>query len=403
MRVGDARWDVVVAGGGPAGSVTAALLAQRGHRVALVDRARFPREKPCAEYVSPGGLAILQRLGVLERLEAQSLRRLRGMWVHAPSGASWLVQYSHGVERAWAAAVRRTDLDAVLLDVARASGVTVHEAHTALGLPRQGAAVTGLVVRDPHGTVTELNARLVVGADGVHSTVVRELGVRRPVAWPRRLGLVAHFRGVGWHEDVGQMHVGSSAYVGLAPLGDGSVSVGLVRRLPKGHLGPPAQALDQALRQFPSVAARLQQGKLEGSVLGVGPIGHVVTQVAGPGWLLVGDAAGFFDPFTGEGIYRALRGAELAAEAADQALRSDGAVADIGLGYAAQRSAVFRDKTRLTRLIQVFVRTPPLLAYALARLAGRPTIGQRFANVLGDLEPAGGVFNPATLARLLAP
>src|SRR5207302_7842953 len=184
-------------------------------------------------------------------------------------------------------------------------------------------------------------------ADGLHSIVARRVGMRRAVCWPRRLGLVAHFEGVSWQEDYGRLLVGRRGYVGIAPLDDsGLVTVGLVRSLPRGRLGSAAAALEAGLADYPEQSARLKSGRLASAVLGVGPLATSVRTCAGPGFALVGDAAGFFDPFTGEGIFRALRSAELLAECPAR--------------YPFARRRAFAAKERLVTLIQVFVQTPRL-------------------------------------------
>src|ERR1700694_1379913 len=120
-----AAYDVLVVGGGPAGSASACFFATQGKRVLLVDAARFPRRKACAEYISPGGVAILDRLGVAERIRAVGAgRRLRGMQIQAPGGECHMVEYcdKRGGRSHYGLSVSRLVLDSVLLDAARARG-----------------------------------------------------------------------------------------------------------------------------------------------------------------------------------------------------------------------------------------------------------------------------------------
>ena len=412
--------DVVVVGAGPAGSATAALLAEAGHDVLLLDYARFPRAKPCSEYTGPGSEAVLARLGLLDQVGHGLGRRLRGMQLHAPNGDRYLIEYRDQAGARSGLALPRVDLDAALLRAATDRGVEVREGFRVTSLQfadrppeptagpaaaSRGRVVRGVAGRDADGRAHTISARLVVGADGRHSVVARALGLGRPVRWPRRLGLVTHYRGVPWPADFGEMRVGRRGYVGVAPLGDDLITVGLVMPLPARPrpLGPPAAALEQALGEYPDLAARLARGARVRPVHGVGPLAHTVRSCAGAGYLLVGDAAGFLDPFTGEGIHRALRGAEIAARAADRALREHRGAAAIAREYALARRRAFGAKERLTAIIQLFVQVPGLMNYVVDRLNRRPTLGAQLANVLGDLEPAARALRPAYLWALLKP
>jgi len=372
-------YDAVVVGAGPAGSATASLLAGQGRSVLLVDTTHFPRPKACAEYVSPGGVAILQRLGVFEVLDlGQTGRWLDGMRIIAPSGASHLVTYGH---RHHALSVPRRALDAALLEVARGHGAHVREGFRVQRVWREGTQIRGVV-----GAADErIAAGLVVGADGLQSVIARALGLRRPARWPRRLGLTVHLAGVAWPAAHGEMWVGRHGYVGVAPLDEcGLLSVGAVLPLPRrsSHQSSPSRhtsataiaRLQCALAEFPALARRLAAGRPVEPVRGAGPLAQRVRACAGPGFALVGDAAGFFDPFTGEGIFRALRGAELLA-------------ADLA-SYPAARAGAFGPKERLTALIQLFVQVPALLELAVRRLEARPGLARRLGAMLGDLEPA---------------
>jgi flavin-dependent dehydrogenase len=171
------------------------------------------------------------------------------------------------------------------------------------------------------------------------------------------------------------MLVGRRDYVGVAPLDEnGQITVGLVRHMPVGRLGSVTRAFEAGLAHFPELERRLSHGRMHGPVMGVGPLARRVRHHAGAGYALVGDAAGFFDPFTGEGIFRALRGAQL--------------LAACPRTYAQDRRQAFAAKERLVALIQVFVQTPRLMNFAIHRLQNRPGVARELGNVLGDLQPA---------------
>jgi flavin-dependent dehydrogenase len=354
---------IVVVGGGPAGSTTATLLARRGAQVVLFDSARFPRRKACAEYVSPGGAAILAELGLDLRGRG---RWLRGMEIRAPSGTCHAIEYCGAQQLALS--ISRLELDAALLDLARASGVDVREGCRVASVVTANDRIAG--VRLANGD--EVRAQTVVGADGTHSVVARAAGNPLKTCWPRRIGLVAHYAGIPWPEPHGQMWVSRHGYVGVAPLDDhGLLSVGLVGPLHRTQF-------DAALATYyPALANRLRHGERVAPVIGIGPLRRRTRAPSGNGYLLVGDAAGFFDPFTGEGIYRALKGAQLAAISVCE-----------NRDYARLRHAAFKAKEGLTVVIQVFVQHPRLLDLALRRLRQRPRVAERLGNMLGDLEPA---------------
>ncbi len=391
--------DVLVAGGGPAGSATATLLAQRGHSVLLVDRARFPRDKACGEYLSPGVVAALERLGAMDLIVASNPAWPRGMKIQT-SGTSFLLAYTDGSDGRSALGMPRKTLDNILLNHARRSGVEVWEDSRVLAPLMDGSRMTGLRVRR-HDGESDLRARFVVVADGLHSTIARALKLDMPVRWPRRLGLVASFEGVSGLEEYGQMHVGRGMYCGLAPVGPGKVHAGLVTKLgtkPRGEA--TADYFDRQIATMPAVLDALGTGTRVSSIRGVGPLARRVRRLAGPGYLLVGDAAGFFDPFTGEGVHRALRGAELAGDAVERALVRDDR---LPAGYEQARRHVFHDKERVCLIVQLFLSSGPTFHYVAGRIAARPDVNRLLSGVLGDYEPAGPALRPRAMWNLLRP
>jgi geranylgeranyl reductase family protein len=396
--------DVIVVGGGPAGSVAAALLAERGHHVLLLDKARFPRHKPCSEYVNPAGARILSELGLERDLQSLGAHQVESMAIHAPGGRRFLVDFAATTPGNWALGISRYRLDAMLLERARQSGVQVREGAHVRDLVVTAGHVSGVAVTID-GRREGLSARLVIGADGRHSVVARALDLDRPLRWLRRTGLVAHYRGVMGLERGGEMHVARHGYAGLAPLEEGLTNVAFVAD--SAAVAARSGTLDEffaaGLARMPLVATRLAGAERQGGIRGMGPMAHRAQRVYGDGFLLVGDAAGFLDPFTGDGIYEAMRGALLAAPVADAALRSDDLSASRLAPYSADRERSFRAKRRLRWLVQGFVSRPALLDYAAGRLLERPQVAATLTGVLGDLLPAGEALSPRFLAQLLRP
>ncbi|CAA9544181.1 MAG: geranylgeranyl reductase [uncultured Thermomicrobiales bacterium] len=396
--------EVIVVGGGPAGSATAALLADLGHEVLILDKARFPRHKACSEYVNPGGVAVLERLGVMSEIDALGAHRMAAMRVHAPGGRSYLADYD-GVETGRTAlGLSRYRLDHLLLRRAMAAGATVAEGAHVRGLVVDGGVVRGVEVT-VGGTRQTIRARLVIGADGRHSVVTRSLGIDATVPWLAQTGLVAHYRDVSGLDRFGEMHVGRGGYGGLAPLEDGLTNVAFVSPADRvaGRTGGMRDYFDAGIASLPGMAERLRGGRIEGTVRGVGPMAHRATRVAGDGYLLVGDAAYFLDPFTGEGIYAALRAAELAAPVASAALRRGEVTASSLAPYRAARRRVFTAKGAVCWIVQGFIHQPPLMDYVTRRLDERAPLGRQLASVLGNIGPAAPALSPVFLARLLRP
>ncbi|MGH2354475.1 MAG: NAD(P)/FAD-dependent oxidoreductase, partial [Chloroflexota bacterium] len=292
--------EVIVVGGGPAGSATAALLARAGHDVLLLDRARFPRDKACAEYLSPATADILARIGALAAVEAHRPARPLGMQLIGRGGARALVRYADGGGARRALCLPRRVLDATLLAHARSAGVNVAEGWQVLGVetaPAGNGDVSGDItvaaraVDEPAGRQAIFRARVLVGADGARSAVARSLGLARRVAWPNRVGLVAHVRGVQGLADYGEMYAGRGAYCGLAPLPDEVTNVGLVmdaavaRQAVARQAGSREAAWLAGLDRVPGAAARLAGATRIGAVRGVAPLARRVARVAGNGFL----------------------------------------------------------------------------------------------------------------------
>ena len=386
--------EVVVAGGGPAGAATAARLAADGVDVALFDRARFPREKACAEFLSPGTVAALEHLDVLDAAAALGAWQ-EGMRV-AGESAEFTLRYDDDRR---GLGIARPALDALLLERARTAGARVHEGTAVVGAIRERNGVTGVRVRDQTGRVERVRAQVVVAADGLHSPVARSLGLERPPRPPRRLGLVARVRGAS-PSPLGVMAVGHGAYCGVASVG-AETSVGLAVSPGTRRPGETAVELfDRLLEALAPARETLGGTGPPTAIRGASPLSRRVSRVAGRGYLLVGDAAGFTDPFTGEGVYRALRGAELAAAAVRTALeRRD----RDPIEYARARRNAFASKERACLVVQALLARPGLFEYCLARAARRERAARVLAGVFGDYLSARAAFRPRVVADLVRP
>lgn len=393
------RYDAVVVGAGPAGSATAALLAEHGHSVLVLDKAQFPRPKLCGEYLNPEAARILDRLGVLKTVDEAGAVPLSGMKIWAPDGtlleALYPTQGPYRGYRDHALAIRRLVLDQILLERVKSLPVDVRERHRVEDLLLDGAQVVGVSAVGPDGEAFEVRSPLVLGADGRQSVVARRLGLVRPHRL-RRLALLAYVEGLGGFEGRGEIYVDPPDYAILNPVAAGVVSLSLV--VPLEHATPFAGRLERfffaRLKQLNRLWPRIAPMRLTGPVSALGPLAYRVAPPRHGGVLLVGDAAGFYDPFTGEGIYAALRSAELAAEVAHRALtRGDCSPAGLADYWRARRAA-FGDKARVTRLLQVVIRRRWLANLVARRLTRRPDTLGLLMGVLGDFVPPRVLLSP---------
>ena len=384
--------DVLIVGGGPAGSSLAYSLAHAGVDVVVVDRACFPRPKPCAEYLSPQASRVLAKMGALDAVERSGAAQLAGMVIRAPNGACIVGEFAGCAVQGFrdrGLSVRREILDAILLDRARNAGARVFEKTHVVQMERNAQGrVCG--ARTADGEL--LRARLVVGADGLRSVVARRLSLSRGARWPRRIALVTHYRDVGEIGECGEMHVEGDGYVGIADVGNGVTTVALVvpmRRARELSVGREA-FLERWLASKRQLAPRFARATRVSPVVVTGPFASRARRASVPGAALVGDAADFLDPFTGEGIYAALRGGELLADFIADALRAptlrrgDQLLAE----YDRARRREFRGKWIVESMIAAVVGSTSLMNRAARVLAARKDMADLLIGVTGDFVPA---------------
>ena len=216
--------DVVIVGGGPAGSALACLLARQGKDALVLEAARFPRDQVCGESVSPEGWGILEAMGAADCVRALEPQPVRGMRLVSPDGTAFAGHYRS--ERP-GFAVRRVALDAALSQGAREAGARVIEGARVRELVFDAGRVAG-VTAEIDGELRTVKGRLVAGADGRRSLVARQLGLLRPHAHLRRFAVRGHWEATEGLSELGEMHVGGRGYCGIAPLSPTLANVAFV-------------------------------------------------------------------------------------------------------------------------------------------------------------------------------
>jgi flavin-dependent dehydrogenase len=378
--------EVLIVGAGPAGALAALILARAGVRVLVVDRAKFPRDKLCGDTLNPGALRLLAQHGIAEGIEARGLP-IAGMLV--TSGTGVRVRGLYGDGQIGRSLIRR-ELDQLLIDAAIRAGAQFQDEVRVGGPivdeegrhPRVRGAT--LLTRDDRSM--RVPALVTIAADGRRSSMAFALGLARQPAWPRRWAIGGYLEGVAPLDSadvlVGEMHIREGHYIGVAPLPDGLTNVCcVVPRSPS--LAEPARVLKQQLARDPLLRERMAGSRLAGPVTMMGPLAVDVPVAGMPGLLLAGDAAGFIDPMTGDGLRFALRGAELAADVARQVIEQPERPGHETL--TALRARVFRTKYRFNRAMRALVGS----AYGVraGTLAARvaPAVLRRAITYAGDV------------------
>lgn len=312
------RFDVLIAGAGPAGSTAAILLAEAGARVALIDRARFPREKLCGEFVSPEAVRILARAGVLNAL-ASSMGRAREVRLTTPGGRaiSVPIPLANGAQQV-ALGLSRRAMDDALLRRAESLGVVAYEGFEIRDLLVSTNRVTGLRGRERASSCEGvLHGDVILAADGRDSTVARLLspGEFRGRS-SSRFGIKAHYTNLRGFDEAVELHYFRGGYVGLHGIGGGRVNVcALLDRSVTGDIPKePEEIVRRVFFQNPAARARLEGAERVSEWLAVASLFFQEERPVRSGVLFLGDAAGTIDPFAGEGMSMALRSAEIAVE-----------------------------------------------------------------------------------------
>jgi flavin-dependent dehydrogenase len=401
--------EVIVVGGGPAGASTAHSLARNGVDVLVLDRAKFPRDKICAEYLSPQASRILSDMNVLDEIERSHPAHLAGMRIRAPDGqyADGEFASTHGFRpfREYGLAIRRTILDEIVLRGARTAGARVEELVRITDVNKdQTGRVSGVNVIGPDGAARTLTSRYVIGADGLRSIVGKRLGLTHTSRFfPKRLALVAHYRKVRDVGALGEMHVDRDGYFGIVDVGLGLMNVAVVVPISRAQeIGEGrTEFLEQWIAARPHLAERFVGAERVTDVRATGPFATTSRPAWAPGAVLVGDAAEFFDPFTGEGMYSALRGGELLAPFVAEALRgTQSNEKRVLAGYEARRRSEFGGKWKLERIVGMAIAYPYFLNNAARALSRNKDLADLLVGVAGDFIPAKVALNPRVLFNL---
>lgn len=346
--------DVIVAGAGPAGSIAALVLARAGVRVLVVDRDVMPRDRVCGDLLNPGAVIWLRSLG-LDPAARPGARLIPAMRVSGPFGG---VDVEYGPSPG--VSLRRWDLDAWLLDEALRAGARFHPGDIVRGplVDSSGECprVRGVVLRSRATRAeTRMPANFVIAADGRRSTLARQLGLLTPASRSPRWAFGAHVSDVAAMTAAGEVHVRRGWCLGLTPLGDGDVTLWMSLPFhPEGRSS--LDVIRRVLVRDRDLLARLDVARFDSGVGVAGPLAVGTRAPGSAGLLLAGDAAGFADPSTADGLSLAVQGGRLAALEAMKTLE-DGAFTVATGRLADARHRTFGRKLQFDRWVRRCVTT----------------------------------------------
>jgi flavin-dependent dehydrogenase len=359
---------VAIVGAGVAGCALALHLGACGHDVLLFDRDRYPREKVCGEGLMPNGVAELRSLGVLSALMEAGARPFTGISYHL--GAN-VAKGRFPAPRREGLGVRRFHLDAALAEAC--------SAHPRISL-RTGVQVMGIEIGSEGVGVTtsegRVTARVVVGADGLHSKVRRKLGLHQPTVGIHRYGARAHYRITGPPPDVVQVHVTEACEFYVTPSGPDAVNVTLLgpRELTRSFRGAIQGGFRSRVEAHPPLRELLRGSERLTTPQLAGPLRQQVSGIVADRAVLVGDAAGFVDAITGEGMSIALISARIAAQVLDDALGRDRLSRIDLLPYESRHARAVQEGTRLTEIVLWGLRQPRIAHRVVSNLRRHPDL-----------------------------
>jgi 2-polyprenyl-6-methoxyphenol hydroxylase-like FAD-dependent oxidoreductase len=396
-------YDAIIIGARCAGAPTAMLLARKGYRVLLVDKATFPSDTISTHIVWPHGAAIMDRWGLLERLAATgcppvALRLIFDVGPFALEGGITDTNAGRG-----GFCPRRTVLDKLLVDAAVESGAEVREGFAVETLLWDGDRVAGIKGHGRSGGSVDERAQIVIGADGVHSLVAKSV---RPLEYDVKPPLTTNYYSYfsGFEASDLEEYVRDYQAVGCFPTHDGLTLVAVlwpsrrfqeVRTDVEGHVR-------KVLESTPTVAERMQRARREEKWVGVAGVPNYFRQPFGPGWALVGDAAYNKDPITAQGISDAFIDAEALASALDESWAGRRLLGEALAANQASRDQRAKPMYDFTCQLATLEPPPPLMQRLFLALRGDQVGTDQFFSAITGSRPLPTFMNPENLDRIMA-
>ncbi len=394
-------YDAIVVGARCAGSPTAMLLARKGYRVLLLDKAGFPSDTLSTHYIQQVGVARLKRWGLVDMLALSNCPPLR-QWRFdlGPFALVGTPPPVDGVQDAFAP--RRTVLDEILVEAAVGAGAELRQYFSVQELVWEGGRVTGIRGRESGGPVVTENARIVIGADGMRSQVARSVEAPTYNARPSLSCTYYSYWSAVSVESI-ELYAGADCMVFAFPTNDGQTIT--VVYVPNSTFQQFRTAVEEnflkTLELAPSLAERVRHGKRSERFYGTADLPNFYRRPYGPGWALVGDAGYYRDPITAQGISDAFRDAELLAQAIDDGLRGRRMLENALQGYEQERNEATLPMYDMTFQQARLKPLSPKMQQLYAALRHSQADADRFFGTLAGSVPLAEFYAPENISRIL--
>jgi geranylgeranyl reductase family protein len=402
------EYDVIVVGAGLGGCSAAIFLAERGAKVLLLDRQKFPRDKICGDALSGKSMKVLRELGLKSRIPKLRHGAIRGTLLSSPNGEILDLGFADGKGkgREIGYVVRRIDFDNLIFQKAKKKAAKTIENFTVTHVLQEDGRAIG-IEGTKNGKQYEYRAKMIIGADGAHSSIVRALGIEKHPPKHMCTAFRAYYDNVEGLTDRIEIHFIKGVipgYLWIFPL-DGknaNVGIGMVDSELRKRKVDLRKLMEEALKKHPMFRERFRKAKLVTPITAWAlPFGSKHQQIHGDGFLLVGDAAALIDPFSGEGMGNALLSGQIAAEVAAKALKKNRFDGEFLGEYAERVWDELDAELQTSYTMQRLGRINPLLNMIIHKAATKPEVKDAIVGMLSNEEAKQDLVTIPGLIKLL--
>jgi geranylgeranyl reductase family protein len=400
---------VIIAGGGPAGATATLYCRRHGLKTLLLDKSRFPRDKVCGDAISGKSLRVLRDLDLERKLRLAPQVEAHGVLFSAPNGKVARIPFTppRAKRQSMGYVCRRVVFDHVLFSAAKEASTDCFEEFVVDRLVKDGEQVQGVEGHFIHDkTPRAFHAKVVLGADGFDSVVARQTGLYAHDSEHWCVATRAYYRGLADLSDYIEIHfidAVSPGYFWIFPLENGwaNVGIGMLHSALKKHRINLKQAHLTATQVEP-FKTRFARAELAGNIVGWNlPLGSKQRTIHGDGFMLLGDAAGLIDPFSGEGIGNAMVSGEIAARVLARACARNEVSAASLSEYAELLWKELGNELKTSRLLQRIGQVKPLLNFVVGKAAKSMEVAHWISSMMANETPRAELASPLTYLRLL--